>query len=78
MTALPPRPRALALERAFVGRAYSVRESAFGTASYGTLLRGRGPMGPHTREQAQAAIIIAGLLMGLIARDAAGNLVRTF
>jgi hypothetical protein len=57
-------------------RFYRVREAALGTASYETLLRSRGPLGPLTRDQAQRAIILAGFAMGVIARDASGNMVR--
>jgi hypothetical protein len=76
MTIVSPRPRALALERAFVGRVYRTREAAFGTASYETILRSRGPLGPLTREQAQMAMIHSGFAMGIITRDASGNMVR--
>jgi hypothetical protein len=57
-------------------RFYRVREAAFGTVSYETILRSRGPIGPLTREQAQTAIIFSGFAMGIITRDASGNMVR--
>lgn len=57
-------------------RFYRAREAAIGTASYETLLRSRGPLGPLTHDQAQTAIILAGLAMGIVTRDASGNLVR--
>jgi hypothetical protein len=57
-------------------RLHRTRESAFGTASYETLLRSRGPIGPLTRDHAQTAIILSGFAMGIITRDASGNMVR--
>lgn len=58
-------------------RLYRVSEASAGTTSYETILRSRGPLGPLTRERAQAAIILSGFAMGVIVRDASGNMART-
>jgi hypothetical protein len=55
-------------------RFYRVRETAFGTASYETILRNVGPLGPLAHGQAQHAIIVAALAMGIARADTDGNL----
>jgi len=59
-------------------RFYRTREAAFGTASYETILRSVGPLGPMTHRQAQTSIILAGLMMGIVRQDADGNISANF
>lgn len=54
-------------------RFYSTREAAIGTSSYDVLLRSRGPLGVMPWQQRQNAILTAGVLMGVVGKDANGN-----
>lgn len=64
-----------ALKIAVPPRFYPVRDAALGTASYEALIRSRGPMGLLTREQHQAAILVAALRLGFAAKTADGRFV---